>query len=116
MTTWIGATPLTNIGMTEEKYTLLRELAQNNEYWAVVLSTIDAVAHLKLTSLSNSQRVRLALIILELDVALYAKSWGQDVPGRFAQSSQKVERTTDSFSRMRNLLKSKGPEYGLRRR
>ena len=107
MTTWIDAVPLTDIGMTEEKYVLLRELAQNSKYWVIALHTVDAVAHLKLTSISNSQRARLTSIILELDGALYAKSWGQDVPDRLTRSSQKVGRAVDSFSRMRGLLKER---------
>lgn len=111
--TWIGDTPLKGIGMTDEKYALLCELANSNEYWATVQATVDTCAHVKLTSLSGDQRVRLALVILELDVALYAKSWGLEITGpirsreRPATQATQATQADSSFSRMRNILKKR---------
>ncbi len=102
--TWIGSTPHSGIGMTEEKYSLLKELAQSSEYWRIVLVTVDSTSCLKLTSLSNSQRARLMLIIIELDVALYERSWRLGISDRHTQSIQETKQTINSFDRMRSIV------------
>lgn len=103
--TWIGSTPHHDIGMTDEKYNLLKELALSKEYWHVILVTVDSTAHLQLSSLSNDQRARLASIIIELDSAIYMKSWGFDIPEIHTNSVQKTEPNLNSFNRMRSIMK-----------
>ena len=55
---WIGSprVPFSEIGMTQEKLDLMKELAENNEYWRNASSFIRAVANRKLSSLSLRQR------------------------------------------------------------
>ncbi|GAH89291.1 unnamed protein product [marine sediment metagenome] len=69
---------LAGLGMTQEKYILLEELAEASSYWVIAHALVKAAANLELTSLSNHNRRRLASIILELDCELYMKSWGFD--------------------------------------
>ncbi len=103
--TWIGSTPHRDIGMTDEKYNLLEELALSKEYWHVILVTVDSTAHLRLSSLSNDQRARLTSIIIELDSAIYMKSWGFDIPAIHTNSIQKTELNLNSFNHMRSIVR-----------
>ncbi len=103
--TWTGSTPYRDIGMTDEKYSLLNELALSREYWNVMLITVDSTAHLQLSSLSNDQRARLASIMIELDNAVYMRSWGFDVPVIHTNSVEETKPSSNSFNRMRSIMK-----------
>ena len=70
--------PLTGLGMTLEKYILLKELAETRSYWATAYTLVEAAADFGPTALSTHQRRMLSSIILELDYQLYRKSWKVD--------------------------------------
>jgi len=53
---WVGATPFKEVGMTQDKIELMKELAEDSEYWASALKFFNSVASRKLTSLTVRQR------------------------------------------------------------
>lgn len=53
---WIGKTPFEEIGMTEDKVSLMEELAEDNVYWSNALSFMRSIQTRKLSSLTNRQR------------------------------------------------------------
>lgn len=74
---WIGSSriPLSEIGMTEAKYSLLDELAGESGYWMRARAFVKVSANRKLSSLSDSQRKWLTTIIIDLGGELYKRSW-----------------------------------------
>jgi len=73
--TWVGGTPFEDLGMTQEKMDLLKELAEDNEYWERSNMFIRSITNRKLSSLSINQRRWLGDIILALDDELVKRSW-----------------------------------------
>lgn len=67
---WVGDTPFKGIGMTKDKMELLKELADDNEYWKSTLKFINQISSRKLSSLTDRQRDWLSNIIASLDVEL----------------------------------------------
>ena len=104
--TQTGFTPLISLGMTQEKYMLLKELAEASDYWAIACVQVEAAANLKLPSLSDYLRRRLTSIVLELDCELYMKSWGLDkVEFKAVEKPQwQAARLESSFDKMRRSL------------
>jgi len=92
--------------MTPEKYTLLEELAEASDYWAIAHALVKAAANLELSSLSDHQRRRLTSIILELDCELYKKSCGLDkMEFEAIKKPQRwVAELESSFDKMRRML------------
>ncbi len=74
--TWVGQVPFEHIGMTEDKMILLKELAEDSDYWKRAHMFVQMAANRELSSLSNKQRSWLTTIILDLDNELYKRSWG----------------------------------------
>lgn len=74
---WIGSneTPFAELGMTQDKLTLLQELAEDSPYWTRAHRFVNAVRNRRLSSLSDYQRRWLTTIIMDLDNELYKKSW-----------------------------------------
>ena len=104
--TGIGCTPFVNLGMTPEKYVLLKELASTSDYWLLAYTQMEAAANLELILLNGYLRGRLASIILELDAELYRKSWGIDKIVFKATQKPKWQMSNpeSSFSKMRRTL------------
>lgn len=74
--TWIGQVPFEDIGMTEDKMSLMKELAGDNSYWKKAHDFIQSIAGSVPSSLSYNQRRWLSTIILGLDDELHKRSWG----------------------------------------
>ncbi len=72
---WIGQVPFEDIGMTEQKMDLLKELAEDSSYWKKAHDFVRSVVGRKPSSLTYNQRQWLDTIILGLDNELYKRSW-----------------------------------------
>jgi len=68
--TWLGKVPFSEIGMDEDKYTLLKELAEDSEYWRSAYSFIEGVRDRRLFSLTVRQSNWVMTIDAELGVEL----------------------------------------------
>ncbi len=53
---WVGSTPFQEIGMDDDKLELMKELAEDNNYWKGSLGFFRQVASRKLSSLTDKQR------------------------------------------------------------
>lgn len=73
--TWIGQVPFEDIGMTEGTMDLLKELAEDSNYWNRAYQFVQSTTNRKLYSLSYSQRQWLTTIILDLNEELLGRSW-----------------------------------------
>ncbi len=73
--TWIGQVPFEDIGMTEDKMILLKELAEDSDYWKKAHGFIRSILGRVPSSLSHNQRSWLTTIILGLDDELNRRSW-----------------------------------------
>lgn len=73
--TWCGSIPFKDLGMTEAKMVLLKELMENSDYWSRAYLFVHAITNRKLSSLSDYQRRWLTEITLALDTELDRKSW-----------------------------------------
>ena len=73
--TWIGQVPFEDIGMTENKMDLLKELAEDSDYWKRAHMFVQLSANRVPSSLSHKQRSWLTTIILDLDIELDKRSW-----------------------------------------
>ncbi len=71
--TWVGQVPFEDAGMTDQKMDLLKELAENNDYWKRAYQFVRSSANRKLFSLSDNQRRWLTTIILDLDDELHKR-------------------------------------------
>ena len=65
--TWVDQVPFEDIGMTEQKMDLLKQLAEDNDYWKRAYRFVQSSTNRKLSSLSDNQRKWLTTIILDLD-------------------------------------------------
>ncbi|MBA7704931.1 hypothetical protein ES703_113754 [subsurface metagenome] len=72
---WVSQVPFEHIGMTEDKMSLLAELAEDSDYWKRAHVFVKLTANRVLSSLSHKQRSWLTTIILDLDNELHKKSW-----------------------------------------
>ncbi len=72
---WIGQVPFENLGMTEDKMTLLAELAEDSNYWKKAHGFIRSITGRVPSSLGPNQRRWLTTIILDLDNELHKRSW-----------------------------------------
>lgn len=74
---WIGSDsiPFSEIGMTQSKFILLKELAEGSVYWKNALVFVNTFKDTKLSSMTNPQRCWLTTIILGLDDGLERGSW-----------------------------------------
>ncbi|GAG93475.1 unnamed protein product [marine sediment metagenome] len=72
---WIGQVPFEDIGMTEDKMTLLAELAEDSSYWKKAHGFVRSIAGSVPSSLSYNQRQWLTTIILDLDNELDKRAW-----------------------------------------
>lgn len=72
---WIGQVPFEDIGMTEQKMDLMKELAEDNSYWRKAYDFVESIGGRKPSSLTYNQRQWLTTIILDLDDELHNKSW-----------------------------------------
>lgn len=108
--TQAGSPPFPDLGMTQEKYALLGELAEASDYWVIARALVNAAANLELSSLSDHQRRQLTSIILELDNELYRKSWGLDKMKFEAvkKSQWRADGLESSFDKMRRMLAEEG--------
>ncbi len=70
MTSWIGNIPFAELGMDQDKLTLLGELVEDSEYWRSVSSFIQQIENVKLFTLSDNQRYWLESTIATLAVEL----------------------------------------------
>lgn len=52
---WPSGVPFEEIGMNEDKYTLLKELAKDNSYWESSLSFIEGIRGRNIEGLSDKQ-------------------------------------------------------------
>jgi hypothetical protein len=70
--TWIGTedVPFSDKGMTKEKMDLLKELAEDNSYWASALHFIQSIRNRKYASLTSKQQDWLFEICATLEVEL----------------------------------------------
>ncbi len=77
MSMWIGSSevPFSELGMTEEKFNLLKNLSGNSGYWMKAHAFVKAITYRKLSSLSDFQRRWLTTIIMDLETESYRKSW-----------------------------------------
>ena len=53
--TWIGQVPFEDIGMTEDKMILLKELAEDSDYWKKAHGFIRSILGRVPSSLSHNQ-------------------------------------------------------------
>lgn len=74
---WIGSNgvPFQDIGMTQRKWDLLKEMAEGGGYWATAYQFVRGVTNRKLPSLSLRQRNWLTEIITSLGEELNSKPW-----------------------------------------
>jgi len=77
---WIGSPeiPFTDIGMTQQKWDLLKELSGDGDYWFRAYYYLLAVRHRILSSLTSSQRGWITTIILSLDTEVERRAWQRD--------------------------------------
>lgn len=75
--TWLGNIPFKELGMTEQLMDLLKELAEDSDYWRGASSFVRQVADRKLSSLSDNQRDWLSNIIASLAVELNRRAAGE---------------------------------------
>jgi len=68
--TWLGNTPFEELGMTEQLVVLLKELAEDSDYWRKASSFFHQVMGRKLSSLSSAQQDWLSSIVASLEVEL----------------------------------------------
>ncbi len=73
--TRIGQVPFEDVGMTEGKMDLMKELAEDSSYWKRAHDFIQSIVGREPSSLTYSQRQWLNTIILGLDDELYKRSW-----------------------------------------
>ncbi len=67
---WVGDTPFKELGMDEDKLLLLKEFAEDSEYWKKASSFIHQIVGVKLSSLSDKQKNWLSDIVATLSVEL----------------------------------------------
>lgn len=74
---WIGSPdiPFADIGMTQEKWDLLKSLSGQGGYWRRAYLFIKANTDRKLSSLTLRQRNWLTEIVIELEQELEEKAW-----------------------------------------
>lgn len=74
---WIGsdAIPFSEIGMTQDKLTLLKELAGYTTYWRNALVFVNTFKNNKPSSMTDPQRRWLTTIMLGLDDELEKRAW-----------------------------------------
>lgn len=72
---WIGQVPFEDLGMTEDKMNLLKELAEDSSYWRRAHDFVQSITGCVPSSLSYDQRRWLTTIILSLDDELNKRSW-----------------------------------------
>jgi len=70
--TWHGGVPFKELGMDEEKYGLLKDLAEHSDYWKSALGFIDGVRGKNPSQLTQRQRNWLSQIIESLGEELTA--------------------------------------------
>lgn len=71
--TWFGEIPFKELGMTDEKFSLLKDLALSSDYYQKALEFIKGVSTRKPSSLSLRQRNWLTEIIASLEDKLNKK-------------------------------------------
>lgn len=69
-TSWVGGVPFQEQGMTQEKMTLMEELAEESDYWKTSLSFVRSMSSRKLDTLTEKQTDWLLNIIASLGVEL----------------------------------------------
>lgn len=69
---WIGSSevPFAHLGMTQQMWDLMKELSEDNEYWASAHSFVSGVKYRKLDTLTDAQRGWLEDIVATLRVEL----------------------------------------------
>lgn len=77
-TSWVGSVPFQEQGMTQEKMTLMEELAEDSDYWKTALSFVRSISSRKLDTLTEKQSDWLLNIIASLEVELN-KRIGEEV-------------------------------------
>lgn len=97
---WIGIedVPFSDKGMTKEKMDLLKELAEDNSYWASALHFIQSIKSRKYASLTHKQQDWLFDICATLEVELNKRT-AEDLFGDSPLDEQAVRQLFNNLGR-----------------